>query len=349
MQFPGTRAFPRKRLGTWPTPVLSLPRVGASIGFESLWMKNDGQSGKIYGGNKVRKLEFSIGEAIEQGAEAVLTFGAAGSHHALATTVYARQSGLRSIAILTDQPTSSHVKQNLLLQREFGAELHYCEHFSHFGRCAARLRESERARSGREPYVIAPGGSSSCGALGYVSAAFELEEQVSSGLLPRPDVIYVPLGTTGTAVGLLIGLRAMGWNTRVECIRVVDKDYASFRRCMDLASETIALLRSLDDTFPEVKLEPGDFSIRHEFYGQDYGTVTAEGLEAIFMMDKMENVELERTYTAKTFAAVIDDARTGMLHDLTALYWHTYNSAELPDISEKLYRELPASFHRFFE
>lgn len=336
-------------MGNWPTPVRALSRLGAAFGCKSLYVKDDGLSGALYGGNKVRKLEFTIGKALAENAQAVLTFGAAGSHHALATTIYAQEHGLRSIVLLSDQPPSYRVSENLVRLKDFGAEIHYCPHFFRFDQEASRIAAREVEACGKEPFVIPAGGSSPEGTLGYVNAAFELGDQIDAGEIPAPDVIYLPLGTAGTAVGLVVGLRALGMQTRVECIRVVDKDYATHKRCMGLARQTVALLRVTDPSFPDVTITPEDFSIRHEFFGKDYGALTPEGSEAIFVMKKLESLTVERTYTAKAVAALIDDARTGWLRDKNALYWYTYNAVSLPEPSFESFHEMPVPLHRYFD
>ena len=116
--------LPYVSLGEFPTPVQKLNQLGRQLGLDNLFIKRDDLSGKVYGGNKIRKLEFLLGDALRIGAKEVLTFGSAGSNHALATAIYARQLGLKSISMLVPQPNAHYVRRNLLMSYHCGAELH---------------------------------------------------------------------------------------------------------------------------------------------------------------------------------------------------------------------------------
>ena len=127
-QYPAlSEKMPHVHLGEFPTPIKHLKAAGKEIGIDSLYLKDDGSSGRKYGGNKIRKLEFLLGDALRRGAKNVLTFGFAGSNHALATAVYAQKLGLKSISILLAQPNSHYVRRNLLLSHACGAEIHHFE------------------------------------------------------------------------------------------------------------------------------------------------------------------------------------------------------------------------------
>ena len=116
--------IPYVPLGEFPTPIKHLRQLGNKLGTDSLYLKHDGLSSQIYGGNKVRKLEFLLGDALRQGAKEILTFGFVGSNHALATAVYAQRLALKSISILLAQPNAQYVRRNLLLSHVSGAEIH---------------------------------------------------------------------------------------------------------------------------------------------------------------------------------------------------------------------------------
>ena len=166
--------LPYVALGEFPTPIIRLERLGRDIGLDQLYVKNDGLSGRVFGGNKIRKLEFTLGQALRVGAKEVMTFGAAGSNHALATAVCARQVGLRSISLLTPQPNARYVQRNLLMSYHCGAELHHYPN-RRLRALGARLQLlRHRLLTGRYPLVIPPGGSSPLGVMGFVNAAFEL-------------------------------------------------------------------------------------------------------------------------------------------------------------------------------
>jgi D-cysteine desulfhydrase len=152
--------IPYVKLGEFPTPVKHLENLGKEIGTDYLYFKDDGLSSAMYGGNKVRKLEFLLGDALRKEVKEVLTFGFAGSNHALATAVYARKLGLKSISILLAQPNAEYVRRNLLFSHVCGAELH---HFKN--KMAAYIPTTmiflrKKMKQGKFPYTIVPGGSS---------------------------------------------------------------------------------------------------------------------------------------------------------------------------------------------
>ncbi|MCX5858901.1 MAG: pyridoxal-phosphate dependent enzyme [Proteobacteria bacterium] len=337
-------------LGKFPTPVQKLERLGEKIGSDRLFIKRDDLSGELYGGNKVRKLEFILGQAREERAVEVLTFGFAGSNHALATAIYAKEVGLRSISMFLSQPNAEYVRRNLLMGSRVGAELHYYRNmfFIFWGTLFELVKH--RFSSGRFPMVVPPGGSSSRGIIGFVNAAFELKEQVEAGKLPEPDLIYVALGTMGTAVGLVLGLKAAGLKTRVIPVRVVDRKYADARNMARLLNKVNGYLSGQDHSFPRFKFSEADTGIRHDYFGDDYALFTPAGMEAVVLMEECEGIKLEGTYTGKALACLMEETRKNRGRDQVILFWNTYNSRDYsPLISGVDYHCLPRGFHRYFE
>ena len=350
-QFPLLRAkLPYRALGEFPTPVEKLGRLGKNIGFEQLYIKRDDLSGKVYGGNKIRKLEFLLGHALHARAKEVLTFGFAGSNHAVATAIYAQQVGLKSISMLMPQPNAYYLRRNLLMSYYCGAELHQHRNvpFVALGTMYQLLRHKLKYRS--FPNVIAAGGSSPRGVIGFVNAAFELKKQITQGEIPEPDRIYVALGTTGTAVGLMLGLKAANLKSRVVTVRVADEQFANLRKMVKLFRETNSFLCSLDPAFPNLELSEQDVEIRHDFFGCQYALFTREGMDAVYRMKQTERIKLDGTYTGKALAALIHDVEKHDVKNEVLLFWNTYNSRDLSDyITAVDYRLLPRSFHHYFE
>lgn len=325
--------FPKIGLARLPTPIRPLTALG-----EGLFMKQDGLSGPVYGGNKIRKLEFLLGEALAEGRKSVITYGAAGSNHALATAVCCRQLGLRAISILAPQQTSDHVRKNILMQHAVGAELHLCPDYTHFPKATKQISDQCVRKDGIHPYIVPVGGTNATGALGFVNAAFELAEQM------QPGTIYLPMGTGGTLAGLLVGLKLAGLKTRIEAIRVVDSAFRNESHIKKLCNELCTKL-GIDPV-----VEDSDIAIRDEFYGEDYGIPTAAGREAVERFQTLENVQLENTYTGKTAAALLHDLRSGRLEGQTTLYWNTLNSRDFSSETTRIdFRDLPAEFHPYFE
>lgn len=337
-------------LGRFPTPVERLERLGREIGVQDLYVKRDDVSGEVYGGNKVRKLEFVLAQVIGTGAQEVLTFGYAGSNHATATAVYAEQLGLRSISMLLPQPNAEYVRRNLLLSYCCNAELHQKGNIPLLATATAFQLIRHRLKFGCFPVVIPAGGSSAFGTIGHVNAAFELKEQITRGEISQPDRIYVALGTMGTAVGLMLGLRAAALGTRVVAVRVVPEKFGSAQGMVKLFRETNRLLHSLDASFPLFEISEKDAEVRSDFFGEQYALFTEEGMKAVSFMREYGGPALDGTYTGKAFAALLHDAEKEVLREKTILFWNTYSSRDLSEaISGTDHRNLPACFHRYFE
>ncbi|MBU2489671.1 MAG: pyridoxal-phosphate dependent enzyme [Proteobacteria bacterium] len=332
-----------------PTPVEAAPGLGERIGVPGLWVKRDDISGGLYGGNKVRKLEFLLARAVDAGVREVLTFGCAGSNHALATALYAKKIGLGAILLLVPQPNSRRVRENLLADFFAGARI---RHFSHAlamaGGTAAELARGRR-RTGRTPFVIPFGGSSPEGVAGYVNAAFELAAQVRAGQCPEPDEIWTPLGSMGTAAGLALGLWAAGLKSTVMGVRVVDSTFANPPGLTRLMARTAKVLHKADATFPEAPPQGSEPRIVDGFIGRGYGSFTRECMEAVGLA-ALEGISLEGTYTGKALGALAHRGRTARGMKKTVLFWNTANSRDLfPRIAGMDYRNLPKAVHRYFE
>lgn len=342
--------LPYVALGIFPTPVMQLTKLGEEIGIDRLYLKQDGESGEIYGGNKIRKLEFILGDALEKRTKSVLTFGYAGSNHALATSIYAGKLGLKSTSILLKQPNARYVRRNLLMGHAHGAQLcHYKSEYPAFAAVLLKILKNV-LKHGRLPYIVPPGGSSPLGIMGYVNAAFELKEQVEKGILPEPELIFVALGTMGTAVGLLLGLKAAGLSTKVVSVRVTDEKYANKQKFMTLFNKTVTLISAVAPSFPQVKIAASDVDIRHNFFGGQYARFSREGMAAVNLLKKTEDISLEGTYTGKTMAALMDQMKSGASKDSVVLFWNTYNTRDFSGSIDKIhYRQLPKSFHHYFE
>jgi D-cysteine desulfhydrase len=264
-------------------------------------VKRDDLAADPYGGNKVRKLELYLGEALRERRSAVLTFGGVGSNHALATAVHARRVGLNAILLLLPQQKSASVRHHLLAAHAHGAELHLAR--------AIEERAAARPFDARSPYLIPTGGTAPLGDVGLVGAGFELAAQVAAGELPKPDEIWVALGTAGTAAGIALGVAAAGLDTRVVCVRVSSPRYGSFAHLARVFRETRDFLRARDPSFPDVRLDPGRVRVIDDFAAPGYGIPSERGRRARELAKEVAGLELDDTYTAKTFAALHAAAR----------------------------------------
>jgi 1-aminocyclopropane-1-carboxylate deaminase/D-cysteine desulfhydrase-like pyridoxal-dependent ACC family enzyme len=349
--------LPYISLGEFPTPVQKLERLGMELGVGHLYIKRDDLSGRLYGGNKPRKLEFILGDALRSGAKEVITFGGTGSNHALATAIYAQQVGLKSFSMLMPQPNARYVRNNLLMSHLSGAKLHSCGAqlesvwnmpLVYLATTCQLIRC--RLKSGCFPRLIPSGGSSSLGVIGFVNAAFELKEQIANGDMPEPEFIYVACGTMGTAAGLILGLRVVNLKCRVVSVRVTSQKFANTKSMLKLIGRTNLLIYSLDDSFPVFEFSESDIDIRDDYFGKQYALFTKEGMDAVSLIKDLEGINLEGTYTGKTLAALIDEAKSGRLGSSTVLFWNTLNSRDFTDAVSNLdYHDLPRCFHRYFE
>ncbi len=341
------KKLPHAVLAELPTPVARLEKLGAELGASRLYVKRDDLTARPYGGNKIRKLEFILGKALGERARSVMTFGVDGSNHVVATALYARKMGLECIGMLCPQTNAGYVRKNLLAHLAAGTELRHYGHGDWLRLAAEDLRFERMLLTGHTPMVVAGGGSSPLGTVGFVNAGLELAEQVAAGILPEPDRLYVALGTMGTAAGLLLGLKAAGLRTRLVAVRVVKDTIGNAARLMHLLRQTNELLHHADPDFPLVEIGPADYVLRHEFFGHKYAVFTPEGMAAVKLMADTEGLPLEGTYTGKACAAMLSDLEGGS--EQTILFWNTYNSRDLTElIAGQDWTQLPQELQRYF-
>jgi 1-aminocyclopropane-1-carboxylate deaminase/D-cysteine desulfhydrase-like pyridoxal-dependent ACC family enzyme len=341
--------LPRIPLGDWPTPLQAAAAGTLPGDCAGLWLKRDDRCATPYAGNKVRKLEFLLADALLKGHESVFTFGVAGSNHALATAIYAGQAGMQATLLLTPQSNSSFVGRNLLMGRWAGARQVPCDTEAEANR-TARILALQGRGARLPPYRVPGGGSSPLGVVGFVNAALELAAQVRAAEIPEPDYLYVALGTMGTAAGLALGLAAAGLRTRLVCVRVVRADIASPARFRALYHGAARLMHRRDPRFPLAPLERGRVEVRHEFIGPGYARFTEAGMAALGVARRCFDIGLEGTYTGKAFATLLADLQAGRLAGRNVVFWNTYNGQPMPAEAMAIdYRALPPPFHRYFE
>jgi 1-aminocyclopropane-1-carboxylate deaminase/D-cysteine desulfhydrase-like pyridoxal-dependent ACC family enzyme len=278
-----------------PTPVEQLD--------ERLWVQRDDATSTVYGGNKVRKFEFVLPVAQRRGGP-LLTAGGVGSHHVLAAAVHAGRLGLEVDAVLYPQPSTPDVERT-------HAELSSLDHV-HVTRVPspylmpAALAARMARLAPRRPYLLWPGASTPLGTLGYVSAGLELVEAFADARWPEPDVVVVPLGSGGTAVGTALGLALAGWaHAEVLAVRAADAVVTNRVVLRALEAGTAAIL-ALGGWRPR----PARINIARQWFGAGYGHRTRAGDEATRVAADMD-MELEPTYTAKAFAAALDQLGRG--------------------------------------
>jgi 1-aminocyclopropane-1-carboxylate deaminase/D-cysteine desulfhydrase-like pyridoxal-dependent ACC family enzyme len=303
----------RLPIGTFPTPVE--PAASLSAGDFELWIKRDDRTNVLYGGNKVRKLERVLAEVRARGATRIVTVGAAGSHHVLATTIFGRRAGLEVEAVLVPQPDSAHVRDVLRASVAQGLRAFPLK-------ARAMIPAAVAARIATGALFVPIGGSSVSGAMGYVDAARELATQVRSGEAPEPDVCVVALGSGGTAAGLAAGFEAEGMKTQVVGVCVSQPPLLvtlATRRLVRACARRAGVRSDRDATRTRLGIDL-------RFLGAGYGWATAAG-DAATRDAAAAGLTLDETYTAKAFAAALWHVRAR--RSKRVLYWHTLSSAPM--------------------
>lgn len=270
---------------------------------ERLWIQRDDRTSSRYGGNKVRKLEFILPVAARRGGP-VVSAGGSGSHHLLATAVYAGDLGLNLDAVIYPQPETDdtrHTEKALV-----GLPNVHVTRIPHPYLMPAGLTGRLAALAPHRPFLLWPGASTPLGTLGYVSAGLELAGAFAARHRDEPDAVVVPLGSGGTAAGMALGLALAGWRrARVVAIRVTDRVVANRTTVSALEAATAALL-ALAGWRPR----PTRLVVDGGWAGRGYGHPTAAGARATGWATRY-GLALEPTYTAKSFAAALQIWRRG--------------------------------------
>jgi D-cysteine desulfhydrase family pyridoxal phosphate-dependent enzyme len=301
-------------LGQFPTPMYELKNLGKELR-RRLYVKRDDLSGVSTGGNKVRKLEYLLYDAVEQGADIVLTTGGAQSNHAMLTAACCNMLGLDSMLVLKGRGVMGRVG-NLMIDELLGTEIRFVDTDTYDDVYAEMRRiEDELRAKGRKPYHIPVGGSVPLGTLGYVDCAKEIfSDALEQGI--RIDRIVCTAGSGGTMAGLVLGALLYGDGCRVTGIAVDDEPFAGI--VAELVNEAAALLGRTD-----IHIEASDVDVR-PYFGAGYAKPSKEGLAAIRLAAKTEGLILDPVYTGKTMAGLIDLCREGAIgENETVVFLHS--------------------------
>jgi D-cysteine desulfhydrase family pyridoxal phosphate-dependent enzyme len=322
----------RLSFGHYPTPVEELPRLRAELALETgscprIFAKRDDYTGPGFGGNKVRKLEYVLAQAVADGAEAVITSGGLKSNHARVTAAMCARLGLRCTLVMNPAAVMHEglSPASLAMDAMYGAEV------VRVGSRAERAPTVEaiawKLRSeGRNVAVIPLGASMPLGAMGFVRAVSEAKSQVEA-MDVKIDWIFHSSSSGGTQAGIAAGCRLFDWQVKVMG---VSPDDPSDSIAADVSRNIRGLSEMLDLALDE-KVEVLD-----EYTGEGYGIPSPHGDEAIALLARTEGITLDPVYTAKAMAALIDWIRKGRLSaDENALFWHTGGQLALFYVPEK--------------
>lgn len=303
--------IPRVQLAHLPTRIEELPRLTAHFNGPRILVKRDDQTGLAFGGNKTRKLEFLVAEALEQGAKTLITGGALQSNHCRQTAAAAARFGLDCILVLNgempDQPSA-----NLLLDQLFGAEIVTIKDRALRDQTLQQTYDKALA-DGRGPYLFWYGGSNPTGTLGYTFAMKEFMEQNV-----HADWIVFGTSSGGTHAGLVLGQRVFGFKGKVLGISIDEPEEWLKTRVSSLASDASEKIGERLDFTRE------DVLATEEYCKAGYGVLTDAEREAVQMFAKLEGLLLDPVYTGRAAAGMIDLIRKGFFKkDETILFWHT--------------------------
>lgn len=300
--------FPRRRYTPTFTPLEHAPNLSAALGGPEIWIKRDDLLGLAAGGNKTRKLEFLVADALAQGADTLITVGAPQSNHCRLTLAAAAKEGLKCRLVLEQRVAGSYNPKatgNNFLYNLLGVEKISVVNAGDDLNAAMQAHAAEIEAQGRKGYIIPGGGSNALGALGYVSCAHEIAAQ-SFELGLSFDRIVVASGSCGTHSGLLVGAKSVNFDAPITGINVRRPRAEQEGNLLKLARETAALLKIAS---PEAK----DVTALDEWVGAGYSLPTDEMIEAVRMTARLEAVLLDPVYSGKAMAGLIGLVRRGEL------------------------------------
>lgn len=317
----------RVQLAHLPTPLEKLERLSKHLNGPEIYVKRDDQTGLATGGNKARKLEFLVADALAQGCDHLITTGAPQSNHCRQTAAAAARLGLGCSLVLRGE-APAHFTGNVLLDRLLGAHLYWAGENS----CSEKMSDvaAELRAMGRKPYLIPLGGSNVMGATGYVRAMQELSEQLERQSL-NVDFIVFASSSGGTQAGIVLGSAVYGLRARILGVSV------------DHPADTLKTQVSALATATATHLGLGTLSVAGEvdvnddYLGEGYAIVGESEREAIQMVAQLEGLMLDPVYTGRAMGGLIDLIRWGAFtRGQTVLFWHTGGTAALPAFADRL-------------
>lgn len=298
--------FRRVKLAHLPTPLEFASRLTAQLGGPQVWIKRDDCTGLAFGGNKARKLEFFLGEALDQHADTIITMGPIQSNHVRMTAAASRKVGMECHAVLVGNHEGDPTG-NFFLDHLF--DLKYTLINQPLDDLPPGLIEEEMEKSrarliseGRRPYLVPPGGA---GPLGEISYALALDELLSQAREMDLEIDYVvtPVGSQGTFSGLILGKKLIQSSTDIIGISVNLEGTAELAGLPSIDQMIVEAAKLLD---VRMGVSPDEYELHYDYVGEGYGIPTQAGMEAIKIMARLEGILLDTTYTGKSLAGLID-------------------------------------------
>ncbi|MGI6110428.1 MAG: 1-aminocyclopropane-1-carboxylate deaminase/D-cysteine desulfhydrase, partial [Eubacteriaceae bacterium] len=327
--------MPKVKLGFFPTPFYRLDHLSDQLGVELYIKRDDFTGASLFGGNKIRKLEYLLGDAEKQGCEYVFTFGATQSNHAMQTVCACRRRGLKPVLYLVAivEPDENDIRSNLLLDKILDAEVHIVRPLEGETEEQAEDRSVELAREqmakleaeGHRCYEVPMGGASDVGSVGFIEGYVEFMEQAADAGIDA-DYIFHGTGTGGTMAGLQAGRKLMDSDTEIVSINVSDKPPEYPEKTAALANRSLSLIGASD-----VQVDAGrDIHTDLSYFLPGYEIPNEAASEAIRLLAREEGLFIDPVYTGKAFAGMLDYIKSGKVpQGSCVVFWHTGGATAL--------------------
>lgn len=327
------------KLAELATPVQAIASLGPNA-----WIKRDDLTHPVYGGNKMRKLEFVLAEIRRKHSREVFTLGATGTNAGIAISMICEQENIPCTIITFPQKDSPTVQKNQAWMQKFHARY---DHRKTLWQAVLRYY-LHPSRCKKDNYFLFAGCSNAVSTFAYVNAAFELRQQIRTGLCPEPAEIIIPVSSASTLAGLTLGVALAGLSSRVIGVRVAAEKLGPFAACTPavvnkMAAQALATIRQQHRGRAFKKIPSA--IMNGDYFGPGYGEPTAAAQNAIAVFEKATGLQLESTYSGKAAAAFLDRLP---LQEKPVLFWNTFNSRVLetdkPVKTEK-YRKVSNAMH----
>lgn len=316
--------LPRVQLGFFPTPLHKLEKLSQELGI-NLYLKRDDFSGiNLFGGNKIRKLEYLLGDAIEKKCEYVFTFGATQSNHAMQTAAACCKCSLKPILYLESivEPDENDIRSNLLIDKIMGAEIHIFPEGTDL-MAEAQKRIDELESQDHKCYTVPMGGANEVGSTAFIGGYAELTEQLKKQNI-EADYIFHATGTGGTLAGLVAGKKLLSSNTKIISVDVSSKTNEFYENVATLATKTLKRVNSTDIIVTD--------DINHDlnYFGEGYEIPTEAASNAIKKLARAEGILTDPVYTGKALSALFNYVENGKIQrGSTVVFWHTGGATAL--------------------
>ena len=327
----GIEMLPRRHLANLPTPLEELTRLNEIVKGPKIWIKRDDLTGLAFGGNKLRKLEYLIGQALDEGADTIVTSGSIQTNHGRLTAAACARTGLECILVVTEEDDNIY-ESNRILQAFLGSKLAFVDDVKPLEgetMAKAQLRVGDQKilevmkslqKEGKKPFYIPRGGRSLQGTASYVNAMGEIKKQVET-LNIQIDYIIVAAATCSTLTGILLGARVFDFKTNVIGISV-SRDIAEGQQLV--VEEFNRDAKALGYPY---QIHTEEVNILGDYLGEDYGIPSKESYEAMELLGKTEAIMLDPIYTGKAMAGLLDLARKNYFSEQeNVLFIHTGGS-----------------------